>query len=597
MNMMHSQSIDIKFTDLTYKVKVGYRGPKKAILKGLNGFFRTTELTAIMGPSGAGKSTLLNILSGFLPTSKYTGMVEYQENGDKNSNNNNDNKRMKKHLCYIQQTDNLHGFLNVHEIMTIASYLKISRSVSQKSRYMLIDEILKMLNLSLAKNTRVSQLSGGQRKRLSIALELIDNPPIMFLDEPTTGLDSLASIQCISTLKTLAKRGRTIICTIHQPSAMIYEMFDHIYLVVDGYCLYRSSPGNTIGYFTQQGFQCPQYYNPADYMLELVTGEYGDHMEKLTETATWIGKVKDEARIVEASRRIVPRLDFSQTTVQPRPPSELTRFWILLWRLIIATHRDHTILHVQMVFHFLVAILLGLLFQHTGDDGNKTVSNISFLMCSVLYMHYITMMPGVLKFPMEINILKKERFNNWYQLRTYYVALIVYMIPLLILFASIYSTVTYLMTNQPYDYSRFFMYLLIITLTTLVGEVMGLGLGAVFTPITGTFVGSIITCVMLSLAGFLIFLKHMPTYFYYASYLNLLQYEFNGLMQAIYGNHREKLYCPDIYCHYNAPDMILQELDMEKPMFWIDVIVILGHFVGYLIIAYILLKRRLSKLH
>lgn len=589
LRISRTRMVDIQFKDLSYEIQIGYRGTKKQILKGLNGVFKAAELTAIMGPSGAGKSTLLNILTGF-QQGRLMGMIEYISSEGRHNWDS-----YKKQSCYIQQSDNLYGLFTVQESMMMVTYLKIGNSATKIFRQALIDNILDMLQLSKVKDTKVDQISGGQRKRLSIALELVDNPPIMFLDEPTTGLDSMSSLQCIVALQTLAKSGRTVICTIHQPSAAIYNLFDHIYLVADGQCLYAGSPDNTVSYFAEQGFQCPKYHNPADYMLEVANREYGDYNNQLIAAAAEYCQREETSLKMHIMREA--SFYSEKTKVMMDPPSELTKFKVLLYRYALIIYRDWTVSHIKVILHLFVAVLLGLLFEHAGEDASKTISNIGFFLVTGLYFIYTSMMPGVLKFPLELAILKKERFNNWYQLRTYYIATLVITIPLNIFNTFVYSAISYVLTGQPLEWYRFFMFLLIMVLTSFISESVGLGLGTIFNPINGTFFGAIFVSVMLTLAGFLVFFNHMPEILYYVSYMNYFRFILDGFVQAVYGFQRENLHCPNHveYCHFRIPSMILEEMHMSKSIFWIDAVILLVWFVVIRTITYVSLKRRLSK--
>lgn len=171
----------------------------------------------------------------------------------------------RKASCYIQQDDCHHTLITVYEMMKMACRLKLKHSEDKINQEARIDEILTSLSLCHRKTSTASTLSGGERKRLSIALELVNNPTIMFLDEPTSGLDEVTAASCVRLLRRLAHEDRTIICTIHQPSAAMFEQFDNIYLLAKGSCVYQGSPKTFIPFLTSEDYTCPKYNNPADY--------------------------------------------------------------------------------------------------------------------------------------------------------------------------------------------------------------------------------------------------------------------------------------------------------------------------------------------
>lgn len=148
-------------------------------------------------------------------------------------------------------------------MMQLACNLKLKESYSKKQQ--ILEETLISLKLQDRRTNRAQQLSGGERKRLSIALELVSKPNILFLDEPTSGLDEISALQCIRLLRQLALEGRTIVCTIHQPSPIMLSNFNHIYMMIKGQCVYQGNPNALVDFLQQNGYECPKTYSPTDY--------------------------------------------------------------------------------------------------------------------------------------------------------------------------------------------------------------------------------------------------------------------------------------------------------------------------------------------
>lgn len=274
------------------------------------------------------------------------------------------------------QDENLHKLLTVYESMLFSINMKIGSKMKSHDKKVKIKETLISLGLHDHMNTFVLSLSGGQKKRLAIAFEVVDDPGIMFLDEPTTGLDSMSATQCIQLLKMLAREGKTIVCTIHTPSAILFGIFDHLYVLASGNCIYQGSTKNLVPFLSESGLQCPESYNPSDFLMEIASGDYGFENKKLTEKIE--NGLNDRYRQLKTDHNGV---DFSlpNNSKNKSSSSFFNQLRNLVIRNFLMLYRDKTIMWLRLAIHITVAVLVGLFFQNTGNQAAKMVSNFYFL--------------------------------------------------------------------------------------------------------------------------------------------------------------------------------------------------------------------------
>eukprot|EP01088_Endostelium_zonatum_P016155 TRINITY_DN4248_c0_g1_i2.p1 TRINITY_DN4248_c0_g1~~TRINITY_DN4248_c0_g1_i2.p1 ORF type:complete len:561 (-),score=135.08 TRINITY_DN4248_c0_g1_i2:32-1714(-) len=291
------RGIDLVFRDIRYSVKSreGVKekfqrlihrepAPMKEIIKGISGRFERGRLYAIMGPSGAGKTTLLSILADRVKSgqggSQLSGQILF--NSFKKSQLPNG---VRSAVAFVMQDDILLGNLTPREMLRFTAMLRLGRDVSHKEKYDKVEALLKSLVLVKCSDTRVGQpgvrrgISGGERKRTSIGMELITDPEMLFLDEPTTGLDSTMSLALVQILARLAhEQGKTIIATIHQPSSEIFYQFDDLFLLSEGNLVYGGPVKDSVSHFRRLGLPVPKYTNPSDHFMNVASPTWIDRL-------------------------------------------------------------------------------------------------------------------------------------------------------------------------------------------------------------------------------------------------------------------------------------------------------------------------------
>ncbi|KAG9126541.1 hypothetical protein FRC07_003040, partial [Ceratobasidium sp. 392] len=267
------------FSDVSYTLD-GHQ-----ILSDICGGAQPGQILAIMGASGAGKSTLLDLLAR-KPKRGAVGGVTLVNGNDVSDD------IFRGLVGFVDQEDTLMGTLTVYETVLYSALLRLPREMSLAAKKYRTLETIHELGLDAIKDSRIGEsgrrsISGGEKRRVSIACELVTSPSILFLDEPTSGLDAYNAFNVVESLVALARDyKRTVIFTIHQPRSNIVSLFDQLILLAQGRVVYSGEYAKCQAYFEGIGHVCPPGFNIADYLIDLTMHARGEKNAGLRSTTS-----------------------------------------------------------------------------------------------------------------------------------------------------------------------------------------------------------------------------------------------------------------------------------------------------------------------
>ncbi|CAI7899057.1 unnamed protein product, partial [Closterium sp. NIES-54] len=456
--------------------KAGAEVREKEILHGISGSVAPGEVLAMMGPSGGGKTTFLNVLGGRFKQGNMAGTLTYNDLPY--------SKALKRKLGFVTQDDIFFPHLTVRETLMYAAVLRLPKELSWAEKVQRADETITELGLDKCRNTVIGGpflrgISGGERKRVSIGHEILINPSMLLLDEPTSGLDSTTALRIIQVIQNLAKSGRTVVTTIHQPSSRLFHAFDKLLLLSEGNVIFFGQAADAMGYFGRLGFEPLFATNPADFLLDLATGTTADVRLPgvLGESEEWQRKSVPEQQ--HDVKEFVARAHREQQ--QPLVHAELAglptssdadqksvlqrRGWTAPWLLQFSVlwtrglkERRHEVLS-PLRFYQVTALgfICGMLwFGSERNTAMEIQDQVGLLFFISIFWGFFPLFAAIFTFPQERSILAKERASDMYRLSAYYLSRQLSDLPMEWLLPTLFLLICYFMANLKLTAAAFF---------------------------------------------------------------------------------------------------------------------------------------------
>ncbi|XP_005153946.2 broad substrate specificity ATP-binding cassette transporter ABCG2-like isoform X1 [Melopsittacus undulatus] len=555
----------VSFHNIQYSIKQssGFlckrKTVEKKILHNVYGIMKP-GLNAILGPTGSGKSSLLDVLAARKDPAGLSGEVLID--GIPQPPN------FKCISGYVVQDDVVMGTMTVRENLHFSAALRLPSSISVKEKEERVTQIISELGLSKVADAKVGTelirgVSGGERKRTNIGMELITEPPVLFLDEPTTGLDASTANAVLILLKNLSRRGRTIIFSIHQPRYSIFKLFDSLTLLALGKVLYHGPAKQALEYFSSIGYECEPFNNPADFFLDIINGDSTavtaskerhspEDTGKEVSSENGVAESNVESSVVDELHQKYLKSSLYQSTKEALGNVELGRgskqkaskqgheityangfltqlYWVSK-RSLKNLIRNPQASVAQIAVTIILALVVGAIFFGVKLDRSGIQNRVGSLFF-VTTNQCFSSVSAIELFIRDKKLFVHQYTSGYYRVSAYFLALMLGdLLPMRTAPAIIFSCITYWMIGYQAVAGRFFFFTLSLMLVSYTATAMSLAISAGMdvVAVANLFI-TICFVLMLIFSGLLVNLPSVMDWLNWLKYFSIPRYGLTAL--------------------------------------------------------------------
>ncbi|XP_044483658.1 ABC transporter G family member 23 [Mangifera indica] len=597
-------SYKLNVRNLSYSIQpsgsfyhLGKKKPKVIdILKSVSFDARGSEILAIVGPSGTGKSSLLRIISGRIREKDF----------DAKSIAINDHPiispfQLRKICGFVAQEDDLLPLLTVKETLMFSAKFRL-KEMSSKEKEERVESLLHELGLSHVADSFVGDeenrgISGGERKRVSIGVDMMHNPSILVLDEPTSGLDSSSALQVIELLASMAKaKQRTVVISIHQPGYRILQYISNFLILSHGSVVHNGSLESLEETIIHLGYQIPVQLNALEFAMEIMqTLEDNSYSKNYISANQYSYSISADEEIGLRTQQHKENYRNFNHTLYLLNLYEILVLISRFWKII---YRTKQLLLARTMQALVGGFGLGSVYVNVRKDEAGVAERLGLFAFSLSFLLSSTVeaLPIYLQ---ERRVLMKETSREAYKISSYMIANTIVFLPFLFAVSLLFSVPVYWIVGLNPSISAFAFFTFVVWLIVLMASSLVLFLSAVSPDFIS---GNSLICTVLGafflFSGYFIPKENIPKYWLFMYYVSLYRYPLDSMLTNEYWNEKGECFSWGIQDHSEClltGNDVLKSRGLEEDGRWMNVGIMVGFFVLYRILCWLILIRRASR--